>query len=1021
LNPDGTLRAGITGGFRANGFRMSAGPDGKPVFRPSKTLGAGDEKWQEGYWLPGIGYVVYAVAVSGTDVYVGGYFGAAGGTGAGYIAKWNGHEWRNLGTGLNNVVSSLAVVGSTLYAGGQFTRAGGVVAERVAKWDGTSWSALGAGVTGFTDVRALAVVGSDLYVGGATIGGYTAALARWNGASWNYIPLYNTVTALAVEGANLYVSGNFSQAPGGVAVNGLAKWDGSAWSALGTGLLAPVTAMAVSGTDLYAASSGPGTNSLDKWNGTAWTSLSGGLNGPVQALAVSGADVYAAGTFTAIGGVAASNVAKWNGTAWSGLGSGIGHFLPPGGGGPAAHVYALGVSGASVYAGGDFLTAGGTTARSMAQWNGTAWNAMGRTAMIMDGEITALAVSGTDVYAGGLFTTGAGYSVSSVAKWDGTNWSFVGTGLVGGIGALAVRGTEVYAAGNFTLPGGPTTYSVARWNGTAWGFIGTGLNGTAQALAVNGSDLYVGGGFTRINGLVANYIAKWNGATWSALGTGMNSYVFALAFSGTDLYVGGGFTTAGGATARYAAKWNGSAWSALGTSGFNGPRNGVDALVVSGTDVYVGGYYTFAKWNGSTWTDLGAGLTSSISSLAVVGTDVYAGGSFTSIGGVAAYYVARWNGTSWNTLGTGVNNNVEALATNGTDVFAGGLFNAVGDGSRVMTNFGVYHPSQSLAIASFAPDSGPVGTSVVMTGSGFTGATAVTIGGVAATGLMVGSDTQLTATVPAGAVMGPVAVRTPAGTAASAYTFIVTVPPTLAALAPASGPVSSSVVLTGTNLSGTTAVYFNGTLAPSFVVNSATQLTVLVPAGATSGPVSVVTPAGTAVSAGSFTVVPRPSLYSFAPATGPVGTSVLVLGDQLLGATQVVFNNTPASFFANSTTQLTATVPPGATTGPITVTTAGGTVVSAGNFVVPVTTNAMNLAQAAPMGLHPNPAHGFVVLQLTATPQSRLVLVLDAVGREVRRQPVAAHTTTAPIDLRGLPTGIYVVRCDNSAAKLLVE
>ena len=107
---------------------------------------------------------VYALAVSGSNLYTGGDFTTAGGSGANSIAKWDGSSWSTLGSGMNGYVQALAVSGSNLYAGGNFTTAGGNAANRIGKWDGSSWSALGSGVDG--NVISLAVSGSDLYAGG---------------------------------------------------------------------------------------------------------------------------------------------------------------------------------------------------------------------------------------------------------------------------------------------------------------------------------------------------------------------------------------------------------------------------------------------------------------------------------------------------------------------------------------------------------------------------------------------------------------------------------------------------------------------------------------------------------------------------------------------------------------------------------------------------------------------------------------------------------------------------------------
>jgi subtilisin-like proprotein convertase family protein len=157
-------------------------------------------------------------------------------------------------------------------------------------------------------------------------------------------------------------------------------------------------------------------------------------------------------------------------------------------------------------------------------------------------------------------------------------------------------------------------------------------------------------------------------------------------------------------------------------------------------------------------------------------------------------------------------------------------------------------------ITSFNPTSGGPGASVVVTGTNFTGATSVTFGGVGATTFTVNSATQITATVPAGAVTGPIAVTTPNGTATSSTSFTVIPAPTITSFSPTSGKVGTSVVIAGTTFTGATAVKFDGTAASAFTVNSGTQITATVPAGASTGPISVTTPSGTGTSSADFVV-----------------------------------------------------------------------------------------------------------------------------------------------------------------------
>jgi hypothetical protein len=157
--------------------------------------------------------------------------------------------------------------------------------------------------------------------------------------------------------------------------------------------------------------------------------------------------------------------------------------------------------------------------------------------------------------------------------------------------------------------------------------------------------------------------------------------------------------------------------------------------------------------------------------------------------------------------------------------------------------------------------------------------------------------------------------------------------PTVTAVSPTSGPATggSSVIVTGTNFTGTTAVSFGGTAASSFTVDSATQITATSPAHAAGTvDVAVTNAAGTNTntSADDFTYVAAPTVTAINPTEGPTagGTSVVITGTNLSGATAVSFGGTAASgFTVNSATQITATAPAGTGTVDVRVTTVGGT------------------------------------------------------------------------------------------------
>ncbi|MGA2658443.1 MAG: immunoglobulin domain-containing protein [Verrucomicrobiota bacterium] len=244
-------------------------------------------------------------------------------------------------------------------------------------------------------------------------------------------------------------------------------------------------------------------------------------------------------------------------------------------------------------------------------------------------------------------------------------------------------------------------------------------------------------------------------------------------------------------------------------------------------------------------------------------------------------------------------------------------------------------PSQPPTISSFVPTNGPPGTSVSIIGTKFDNATSVQFAAVNAASFSVSSSTQIVATVPAGAVTGPITVATPGGAATSAASFIVSTAPAITGFTPISGSVGTAVTITGANLTGTTAVSFGAIAAATFTVDSPTQITATVPAGATTGKISVTTPTGTAQSGGPFTVTTAPVITGFSPASGPIGSIVTVTGANFVAVSRVAFNGVQApSPVVQSSSQLTAAVPAGASTGPISITTATGTTQSGSSFTV---------------------------------------------------------------------------------------
>ena len=200
-----------------------------------------------------------------------------------------------------------------------------------------------------------------------------------------------------------------------------------------------------------------------------------------------------------------------------------------------------------------------------------------------------------------------------------------------------------------------------------------------------------------------------------------------------------------------------------------------------------------------------------------------------------------------------------------------------------------------------------------------------------------GTGTQILANVPAGATDGPITVSTPGGTASTSSSFNVTSGeiPHINGFLPHVGAVGATVHVYGANFTGATAVRFNGTSATPFTVIGPGNIQTTVPVGATSGRITVTTPAGTGTSPIDFTVTTAGlTITSLTPTSGNVGTAVAITGTGFTNVSAVRFNGTGAAFTVASANRINTTVPAGATTGKISVTTSAGTVTSSVSFSV---------------------------------------------------------------------------------------
>ncbi len=228
-------------------------------------------------------------------------------------------------------------------------------------------------------------------------------------------------------------------------------------------------------------------------------------------------------------------------------------------------------------------------------------------------------------------------------------------------------------------------------------------------------------------------------------------------------------------------------------------------------------------------------------------------------------------------------------------------------------------------VTAVSPSSGLAGTQVTLTGTNLNGVSAVKFFNNVTAQFTVNSPTQITVTVPAAAVTGPITLSKPGCPDMTAPVFVVAACPTVAGLNPGSGSPGATVTLTGTNFTGVNAVKFPNNVSAAFTVNSSTQITATIPNGAVSGPITISKPNCPDVLTASFNVIAAcPTVAGISPTSGSVGGMVTITGTNFTGVTAVKFaNNVSGQFTVGSDGSLTTTIPAGALTGVITISKTG--------------------------------------------------------------------------------------------------
>ena len=436
-------------------------------------------------------YVLSILAISSSEVYIGGLFTSVGGVSNTYsIAKWDGSQWLACGSGMGvgSIVYTLAKKGNNLYVGGNFTSAGGISASRIAIYNTVSntWSAIGAGVN--DAVRAMAPdPGNDIvYVGGEfTASGATPlsfiAKVDTSTSIWSALETGcdNVVMALFLDGTDLYIGGYFTTG-GGISANRIVKrTTGGTWANLAYGIAGHVNAITKIGTELFVGGSFAFANNAElsdtlascvaKWDGISWSALGSGVNGVTR---------YK--NLTNVGATGAT------GAAIVTITSNNHGFLP-------GDAVTVAVNTNSALSGNYTLLPATNTNQIVYGYTGALISPVADTGTIRAGgtdtalEVWALcdAGDGETLYVGGAFSHAGLVRANNFAQYGiGTNvWAAKGTinysatySLVNSIAVTPLG--EVYLGGHLPLAGGVTINNIAKFgtnitqgNGFAYDFV----------------------------------------------------------------------------------------------------------------------------------------------------------------------------------------------------------------------------------------------------------------------------------------------------------------------------------------------------------------------------------------------------------------------------------------------------------------------------------------------------------------------------------------------------------------------
>lgn len=377
------------------------------------------------------------------------------------------------------------------------------------RWNGVAWSKCGSQVP---DGRAM----SELAGGDVFAAAFPMRLARWDSALTDWFAMTDGfafdggIKCLAQDAAgDILMGGSNISVPGHPEPVGIARFDGLAWHAVGTGCpIESVEAVAVdSQGGIYVGGTDVSSQGVAYFDGVGWTNLGAGLNGDARAIAVHpDGSIIVGGAFLSSGATLLRNIARWNPSTntWSALGAGFN-----------SAVQGLDITeDGDIIAVGLFTSSGSTSIQHVARWNGSAWSGIDGGA---NGPVYRVAAANDRIFILGGFSNAGGVAASRYACWDTSGWHAIAGNASLPSNALAkLPDGTVVAGGGFYFPG-LGYYRLARWDEGAWkpipgavadNFIPLDETVLSCALFDQNNELVVGGNQFEIGGVVSAGFAR---------------------------------------------------------------------------------------------------------------------------------------------------------------------------------------------------------------------------------------------------------------------------------------------------------------------------------------------------------------------------------------------------------------------------------------------------------------------------------------------------------------------------------